>query len=194
MTLDPAAPIATERLALVVVPLATLDAIAAAPGEEVAWPGVGWFDPHLTATLPARMRRDQLEADPGLAPWLVRAVVVPDATAPTGTTIVGHLGGHDRPDDQGTVEIGYTITPAWRRRGIATDAARAWFAWAHHLGARTAQLHIEAGNAASTRIAERLGLAPGEPVWDEDDGVWEVPWRSPLPLATPAAPPHDAPA
>lgn len=187
--MDPGDPIVTRRLSLEVIPDEVLTAAAMRTGDEVEWPGVGPILVELCSTMPASIRLRQAEADPAVAAWLIRGIVVDDPSTPTGRRVVGHLGGHDRPGPDGTVEIGYTVAAADRGRGIASEAARAWFAWAHRLGARRARLSTTEDNVASLAIAARLGLEPVGRLWDDDDQVWEVVHEAGLPLgATPASP------
>jgi RimJ/RimL family protein N-acetyltransferase len=80
------------------------DASAAARQLDAAVPE-GWTD-----TIPAQERLEQLAADPSEQPWLVRAAVL---RAPR--RVVGNVGFHGLPDDQGRVEIGYGIVPSQRR-------------------------------------------------------------------------------
>jgi len=182
---DLAAPITSSRLRLVVVPPETLLAISElGPHDEVTWPGVGPVARELAETMPASMRIRQAESDPEIAAWLIRGIVVDDPSSDTGVRLIGHIGGHDRPDQHGMVEVGYTVAEAERGRGVATEAARAWFGWAHRHGASVARLSIEQRNAASIAIARRLGLHAGEQIWDEDDQVWEVVFEAPLPLVS----------
>ena len=110
-------------------------------------------------------------------------MVVPDPASPTGRRVVGHVGGHDRPDDEGIVEAGYTVAEAERGRGYATEAAAGWFAWAHGRGARRARLSTTEDNAASQAVIDRLGLTWVARAWDEDDQVWEDVFEADLPLA-----------
>ena len=181
---DLLAPIVAERCRLLVVPPSVLDAVAAHPGVDLEWPGVGLLSGELTTTMPALHRIRQLRDDPDLLAWLVRAIVVPDTSQSTGLAVVGHLGGHDRPDDDGVVEVGYTLATTARGQGLATEAARAWFGWAHDHGARQARLSIQPTNVASQGVARRLGLEAGRGSWDEDDAAWEVVWEATLPLST----------
>ncbi|QXC59788.1 GNAT family N-acetyltransferase [Aquihabitans sp. G128] len=178
---DLTAPIEGTGLRLVLVPAAVLLAASEAEGP-VDWPGVGTISEELAVAMPAAMRIRQAEADPSVAAWLIRGIVVDDAASPTGLRVVGHLGGHDRPDGDGMVEVGYTVAAADRGRGLATEGARTWFAWAHRHGATTARLSIVPTNAPSIAIAARLGLKPTERVWDDDDQVWEQVFEAALPL------------
>lgn len=185
-------PIVGDGFELVVVPGEVLEGIDACGGRgEVAWPGIGPIAAELVATLPAGLRRRQLDAEPALAPWLVRGIVVVDGSSPTGRRVAGHLGGHDRPGARGMVEVGYTVAAADRGRGLATAAARAWFAWAHAHGARTARLSTTDDNAASLAVIGHLGLEPVGRVWDEDDQAWEAVFEAPLPLPPAASPAPD---
>jgi len=173
--------IVAERLRLVIVPRSVLEA-AAATGHGVHWPGIGAVSDELVATMPCTQWLARLDADPGVARWSARGIVIGDPDSPTGHRLVGHAGGHGRPDAEGRAEAGYTLAADERGKGIATEAVRAWFDWAHRLGARTARVSIADGNAPSSRLAARLGLTPVDRVWDEDDAVWETVLEAPLPL------------
>src|SRR5689334_4525802 len=68
-------------------------------------------------------RLEQLRSDPSLEPWLLRAVIL----RATGA-MIGHVGFHTAPGADylepyaaGGVEMGYTIYPAFRRQGYATE-------------------------------------------------------------------------
>jgi RimJ/RimL family protein N-acetyltransferase len=182
--------ISAERVSLVVIPSALLAAIAeeqvasesgGRPPRSVPWPEVGEVPGELVPSTPARMRIDQLREDPSLAAWLVRAIVVADQDSPTGRRVVGHLGGHGAPEE-GVVEIGYTVAEAERGKGLATEAAMAWFGWAHEHGAIRARLSTTPDNVPSRAIARRLGLAEVGGAWDADDECWELVHEGPLPI------------
>ncbi|MCU1497288.1 MAG: family N-acetyltransferase [Acidimicrobiales bacterium] len=174
---DLTAPIDGDGVRLVLIPPAVLRAVDARPADQPAgpvdWPGTGPISAELARSMPAGLRLRQAEADPQVAAWLIRGLVVDDPASPTGLRVVGHVGGHDQPDARGTVEAGYTVAVAERRRGLATAGVRAWFAWARCHGATGARLSITEDNAASLAIAGRLGLVPTDRVWDEEDQVWE---------------------
>jgi RimJ/RimL family protein N-acetyltransferase len=109
------------------------------------------------------LRHDQLTADPSEEPWaaVLRATGV----------VVARAGFHASPDDRGTVEIGYSVGPAYRRQGFATELAAGLIAWARRNGARRCLASVRPDNLASLRTIGRLGFVrTGEQV-DEIDGL-----------------------
>ncbi len=58
------------------------------------------------------IRREQIARDPASADWVARAVV-----AVPQEVVIGHGGFHGPPDEHGTVEVAYSVDPAYRRRG-----------------------------------------------------------------------------
>ncbi len=58
------------------------------------------------------------------------------------------------------VEIAWDVAPAWRRRGLAVEAAIAMCAWAFRQGVRA--VVAEVADQASAGVAERSGFLPGE--------------------------------
>jgi [ribosomal protein S5]-alanine N-acetyltransferase len=116
-----------------------------------------------------QLRRRELAAQPELLGWFVWAVVVDDE-------MVGHAGFHGPPgrnaqNDAEMVEIGYTIYPQHRRRGYATEAARALIGWARaEHGVRRFLFSISPENEPSLAIARRLGFTEVGRHWDEEDG------------------------
>jgi [ribosomal protein S5]-alanine N-acetyltransferase len=74
-------------------------------------------------------------------------------------TLVGETGFHGPPDASGTVEVGYSIVPAYRGRGLATEATRALIRAAlASPGIRRITAECLEDNAASLRVLEKLGM------------------------------------
>jgi ribosomal-protein-alanine N-acetyltransferase len=74
-------------------------------------------------------------------------------------SVVGDIGFVGPPDGRGTVEVGYSVLPDRRRRGYATEAARAIVAWAlTQPGVQVVVAGCDYDNAPSIRILERLGF------------------------------------
>ena len=176
-------PIVGDGLELELVPLDLLRSVAAGAGPTVDWLGMDRPSDLLIESMPARQRLRQIEADPSVAPWLLRLIVV---RGPGNVPqIAGSLGGHDRPDRRGMVEIGYTVDPAFRGRGLAIAAAAAWFDWAGARGAAVARIQTTTDNLPSLAVIRRLGLVRVGEAWDEEDQVWEQAFEAPLPLQRP---------
>jgi RimJ/RimL family protein N-acetyltransferase len=133
-----------------------------------------------------RFRLGQMAADPGRARWMVRQAVVGD-----GGLVVGHAGFHGPPDGVGTVEIGYSIAPGFRRQGYGRSTLiellrRA----AAEPSVATVRAAISPDNAASLATISGFGFVEVGEQWDEEDGrelVFEVPARR-VPLTRPGGP------
>src|SRR6266498_3661369 len=86
-------------------------------------------------------------------------------------TVIGDIGFHGPPDDTGTIEVGYSVIPSRRRRGYATEAAKALVGWARS----QPSVHVivagcDPNNVSSVRTLERVGFrrtgeADGETRW-----------------------------
>ena len=164
MTLDNDA-VLTPRLRLEVLDQPAVAALAA--GGSLS--ELGHLDPYQAMTTAGHMlalRAAQLEESPGTAPWLVRVIVERDTGA-----VVGYVNFHAPPDAEGMVEIGYQVVPEARRRGYATEAASAMWAWAGERGAQTLRASIRPDNEPSLALVQRAGFVHvGEEV-DEIDGL-----------------------
>jgi ribosomal-protein-alanine N-acetyltransferase len=159
--------IATPRLELLPLTPSLLRAVAGGDLAEVerqlgARVGKGWEE-----GVPARLRLEQLAADASQQPWLVRAVV-----ASTPRQVVGCVGFHAPPDDDGRVEIGYDIVVSERRKGYAREGIRALLDWAWATGrVLTCVASVSPDNAPSLALVHSLGFRHvGERI-DEIDGL-----------------------
>lgn len=123
------------------------------------YPGVStpWFLP----------RHQQLESDPTLQRWLTRLIVSRESRE-----VVGHVGFHSAPDQEGRLEIGYQILAGHWRRGYATEAARALIGWAHESeGISRFLASVAPANAASLAVVDKLGFVHVGSQIDEVDGL-----------------------
>ncbi len=163
--------IQTERLSLVSMSLAFMRALAAGDLAEASR--------LMDAELPDDMAEDladflgyripDLERDPSWQPWLGRSMVW---THEDGRReVIGTIGFHAPPDDEGRVEIGYRVEPAWRRRGIATECVRALLAWAEEQGVHRFRASVAPDNAASLAVIGAFGFRQVGEQMDEIDGL-----------------------
>jgi RimJ/RimL family protein N-acetyltransferase len=115
--------------------------------------------------------RDAVAADPADARWGPRLYLV---DAPR--TLVGWGGFKGPPDEEGAVEIGYAIAPAWEGRGIATAAVAALLeqAWADPR-VRRVRAHTLPGPNGSIRVLAKNGFYRDGENLDGDVGVvWRL--------------------
>ncbi|WP_078840798.1 GNAT family N-acetyltransferase [Streptomyces antioxidans] len=128
-----------------------------------------------------QFRLGQMAADPGRAGWMARQAVVGDKGL-----VVGHAGFHGPPDEFGTVEIGYSIAPDFRRQGYARSALSELLRRAAAEPAvTTVRATISPDNVASLATISGFGFVEVGEHWDEVDGrelVFEVPARGFHPL------------
>lgn len=169
--------ISTARLALVPMTPAFLRATlegeqAAAEAAIGAAVPAEWLDEGVIA----RIFLDKHAAFRGDDAWLARAVVLRETGA-----MIGHCGFHGPPGMAhlepylpGGVELGYTVYPALRGRGYATEAVRGLMAWAAAQGVPGFVLSIASDNAPSLAIARRLGFARVGSHVDDEDGPEEI--------------------
>jgi len=160
------------RVTLLAPDLSTLDAAIegtealsrALGGYEVA---EGWevFPDALPAT------REALAEDPQSARWGTRLFVVDEPP-----TLVG-WGGFKGPPADGAVELGYSIAPGHRGRGLAGDAVRQMLREAFSASeVRAVIAHTLAQPGPSTTVLEKTGFVYDGEVTDEGDGqLWR--WR-----------------
>jgi [ribosomal protein S5]-alanine N-acetyltransferase len=92
--------------------------------------------------------------------------------------LIGEGGYKGAPDAEGMVEIGYAIVPEYRRRGLATEAARGLSDHAFsHAEVRVVQAHTLPDGEASIGVLKKLGMKFVGPVHDPEDGEvlrWRV--------------------
>lgn len=132
------------------------------------------------------LRLQQLESDPTLQPWLLRAIGFRSSRE-----MVGHIGFHASPGadhleqwSSGGVEFGYTIFPPHRRKGYAREASLALMQWAREVHDVTSfVVTISPSNGASLALALDLGFVRVGAHVDEVEGPEDVFVPSGMPVA-----------
>ncbi len=118
----------------------------------------------------------------GMPPeWFSHLIVDADEEVVVG------IGGFTGPPSDGAVEIGYSVAPAHRRRGHATNAVRWWLDHAARHGVTVVRAHTLAEENASTAVLEKLGFRRVAVLEDPEVGStwrWE---RSPAANAVPGS-------
>jgi [ribosomal protein S5]-alanine N-acetyltransferase len=92
--------------------------------------------------------------------------------------VVG-IGGYKGPPQQNMVELGYSIAPSQRRRGLATEATAALAKVAlQQPGVERVLAHTLPEPGPSPRVLEKSGFTRTGDVMDPEDGLvwrWELP-------------------
>jgi len=115
-----------------------------------------------------RALRNIALAPPGWAGLLGTRLYVLD-----GQRVVGSGGVKAPPLDDGEVEIGYAVAPAYQGRGLATQAARMLTQEALDFGASCVSAFTAPDNTASWRLLQRIGYVRGGELMVPHDGlVW----------------------
>ena len=138
----------------------------------VSLPG-SW--PDIPTVLELRLK--QLESDPALQPWLLRAIRL----RATGD-MIGHIGFHTAPGPSylehwcpDGVEFGCSVFASHRRRGYAREACIELMQWARAThGIAAFVVTVGRGNAASLALASALGFELAGAHVDEVDGVEDI--------------------
>jgi RimJ/RimL family protein N-acetyltransferase len=111
------------------------------------------------------IRVRDIEANPAAEEWIARAAVADGQ-------VVGAGGFHGPPDDEGRVEVGYGVDPAYRRRGFA----KAMLAELIRRAEGDPRVHLVRASIRPDNVASLATIAPfgfekvGEQ-WDEVDGL-----------------------
>ncbi len=73
--------------------------------------------------------------------------------------IIGGMGFIGGPDEQGSVEIGYSIIPDYRNQGYATEMAKCLINWAFQTqGINVVIAHCLKDNVGSIKVLEKVGM------------------------------------
>jgi RimJ/RimL family protein N-acetyltransferase len=123
------------------------------------------------------LRLAKLRANPALEPWLLRAIGLRETR-----TMIGFIGFHTLPGAEyldpyapGSVEFGYTVFPAYRKQGYASEAAQALMDWAvREHGVKRFVVSISPTNEPSLRLARKFGFRKVGTVMDPEDGVEDI--------------------
>ncbi len=149
--------IVTARLVLIAVTPESVASEKAQDGKLGAiigarltgeWPPKDW-EPHVFDLMLKRFA-----ADPEDVGW-GRYVALRDETG-DGRVLIGTLGGFRREDE---CEVGYSLLPAFQRKGYATEGMRAFLAWALETEpGLQVMAQTLAGHGESVRVMEKCGM------------------------------------
>ncbi|MBE9229859.1 GNAT family N-acetyltransferase [Phormidium sp. LEGE 05292] len=148
--------IKTPRLKLIPCPLDVAEASIFNPSlvAEILGAGVpkDWQKTEVQDFLP--MYAQMLVDDPTSLGWGVWLMIQTQEN-----TLIGDLGFGGKPDESGSLEIGYEVFAAYRNQGYGFEAVQALVNWAFsHPELKRLIAHCPIDNLASVRILEKLGM------------------------------------
>src|SRR6266516_6882299 len=124
------------------------------------WPG-----PDLTEALPFFI--ENMERAPSEPAWDWIAIHKSDQA------VIGDIGFLGGPDQDGIVEIGYSIIPEYRNQGYATEMASCLITWAfQEQGIKVVTASCRDDNPGSIKVLEKVGMRRLEP--DGNMLKWEI--------------------
>ena len=179
----PVETIRTPRLELVSMTIAFMRALLAHDLETASREAGARVPANLREHLDdfLRYRLTQVDADPSIRKWLGRCMVLTDEVGER--RVVGTIGFHGPPDDQGRLEVGYSVEAGYRRRGFAREAIQAMLDWAHAThGINRFIASISPTNEPSLNLTRGFGFVQTGSHIDEIDGlelVFETDWPRP---------------
>lgn len=146
----------TERLTLTACPLQVAHAAGAGKRQLETLIGAHvdehWMDEDGRGLL--SYYDYQLRNDPTMIGWGLWLIMHTQERV-----VFGSAGFKGKPDDYGEIEIGYGISPGYRRQGYTFEAASALKEWAFtHPEVKRLNAECLPENIGSARILEKLGM------------------------------------
>ena len=115
---------------------------------EPSWP------PALTEEADMRDLRDALRAHPGETGWRTWVFI-----SPVMHRLLGTGGFKGAPDDEGVVEVEYSMLTSYREQGLATEAVNTLLQWAYADDrVKRVVAHTRDDRDASHRVLEKAGF------------------------------------
>ena len=113
---------------------------------------------------------DKIEVEPSEENWWMYLVIYREENR-----LIGNGGFKGKPDENGCVEIGYSIAPAYRNQGFATEMAQGLIAHAFSFPlVKKVVAHTLAEVNASGAVLQKCGMKRVGELDDlEDEWIWK---------------------
>jgi RimJ/RimL family protein N-acetyltransferase len=158
--------IKTERLTLIACKQEHFDAFERNENELAEMLDVELADGWLVFPEVISYSREFLKNNPDAANWWMYFFI-----HSADRKLIGNGGFKGKPDDAGTVEIGYAVAPAYRGKGLATEAAQGLIDFAFsNAQIQTIQAHTLAEENESVKVLRKVGMEFVKEFNDPEDG------------------------
>lgn len=170
---DRQAVIHTPRLELHHINVAELISLFETPEDQWIYESKDFTNPHrelIDSSGPLAWRVPQVKVNPELNKWFVRWMVLKE-----NREIIGSTSFHGAPDENGMIEIGLGVCPAFQRQGFAFEALIGMWSWVcMQEGVKTLRYTVAASNTASIALVNKFGFVHVGQQMDEIDGPEEI--------------------
>lgn len=160
----------TERLILIPVTYEITSTLIKGSGEEIEKLGItahsNWPTEDTKDILPIINKAlEETKVPSGFEFWMI--------VNKESSEIIGDIGFHGKPDENGVVEIGYGLVQQERGKGYGFEAAKAIMEWTlAQEEVKVVKADCLVDNIPSVRILEKLGMH--ETGRDEKFIFWEI--------------------
>ena len=160
----------TERLKLIPCGLKHFEAFARSENELAKTLGVSIVEKWLVFPEAMTFGYEYLKKNPDAENWWTYLFI-----SKADKKLVGNGGFKGKPDENGTVEIGYAVAPEYRGKGLATEAAKGLIDFAFlHPQIKSVQAHTLAEENESTKVLRKVGMTFVKELHDDEDGdIWQ---------------------
>jgi len=163
----------TKDLVLYPVELAEYELLEANYAHPKLWLDRGFSDPHkyfLNNPNPIRYRINQVRKNPESAKYLLRVAVLKQTMV-----VVGSAGFHNLPDENGMIEIGFGVDPAFQNKGYGKQILHGMWGWVvREPVVKTLRYTVAPENLVSQHIIKKLGFNLVGEQLDEEDGLEQI--------------------
>jgi RimJ/RimL family protein N-acetyltransferase/DNA-binding CsgD family transcriptional regulator len=165
--------IISERLELHHISVVGIIELLENKSDHSAIAGRDFSNPHknlIENSGPLAWRVPQVKVDPALNKWFVRFIVLKESRE-----IIGSTSFHGAPDNEGMIEIGLGIEPAFQGKGYAKESLQAMWSWAiNSPEVRTLRYTVSPDNLPSIAVIKYFGFDHKGQQMDDIDGPEDI--------------------
>ena len=166
-------PIHTKDLSLYTVLSSEYELLEADYAHPKLWLDRGFSDPHkyfLNNRNPISYRINQVRKNPEAAKYLLRVAVLKQHMV-----VVGSAGFHTLPDENGMIEIGFGVDPAFQNKGYGKQILHGMWGWVvNEPRVKTLRYTVSPENLISQHIIKKLRFDLVGEQMDEEDGLEQI--------------------
>jgi RimJ/RimL family protein N-acetyltransferase len=165
--------IQTKDLSLYTVELAEYELLESDYAHPKLWLDRGFSDPYkyfLNNRNPIPYRINKVRKNPEVAKYLLRVAVLKQ-----NMVVVGSAGFHNLPDENGMIEIGFGVDPAFQNKGYGKQILHGMWGWVvNEPRVKTLRYTVSPSNLISKQIIQKLEFNLVGEQLDDVDGVEEI--------------------